>query len=264
MSEVSDASGGWRKPYTELYHFPRLAFAWEYLRRNERFRRSAAGDFALWRKVSVQGQLTIYRAGEAIGGNDCLFADLLEADAGFATVFWNPTVCPSVLRAVASRWRGENGRFSLEDCPLPTTLLLGSDGTQHVLIRDRLRCLQMEVRGDSLLQSVSLMVDTGPDNIIGDRQDRALRLLRAYRTSATLPQDYFPPDTHAKRLALVLQALDGWLAGARHREIAEAHYGADRVARDWADPREHLRDQVRHAIVRGRALMNHGYRAFLA
>jgi hypothetical protein len=264
MAEVSDASGNWRKPYKELYHLPRLAFSWEYLRRNERFRQTAAGEFARWQKVSVQRGLTIYRGGEAISGNDCLFADLLEAGAGLATVFWNPGSHPSVLRAVASRWRGENSRFSLENCPLPTTLLLGSDGTQHVLIRDRLRSLQMEVRGDSLLQPVSLMVDTGVASIIGDRQDRALQLLRAYRVSAALPQEYFPPDPHAQRLAFVLQALDGWLAGARHRDIAEALYGPDRVARDWTDPREHLRDQVRHAIVRGRALMDHGYRAFLA
>ncbi|ESY91657.1 DUF2285 domain-containing protein [Mesorhizobium sp. LNHC209A00] len=63
---------------------------------------------------------------------------------------------------------------------------------------------------------------------------------------------------------LLLQALDGSLAGASHREIAEALIGKLRVQDDWKDPRDHLRDRIRRAIRRGHALMNGGYRAFVA
>ncbi|WP_342586884.1 DUF2285 domain-containing protein [Mesorhizobium sophorae] len=55
----------------------------------------------------------------------------------------------------------------------------------------------------------------------------------------------------------------GSLAGASHREIAEALIGKGRVHADWNDPRDHLRDRIRRAVSRGRALMNGGYRDFL-
>jgi hypothetical protein len=58
-------------------------------------------------------------------------------------------------------------------------------------------------------------------------------------------------------------ALDGHLAGVPHRQIAIAMFGEERVARDWSDPGEHMRDAVRRAIARGLALMEGGYRMFL-
>lgn len=63
---------------------------------------------------------------------------------------------------------------------------------------------------------------------------------------------------------MVLQALDGWLAGAPYRDIAVALFGEARVEADWTDPRRHLRDRVRRAVRRGRALMGGGYRTFLS
>jgi hypothetical protein len=61
----------------------------------------------------------------------------------------------------------------------------------------------------------------------------------------------------------VLRALDGALAGASHREIAEALFGQRRIQVDWAEPGENLRDRIRRAIWRGRSLMDGGYRDFL-
>ncbi|WP_363225058.1 DUF2285 domain-containing protein [Mesorhizobium sp.] len=73
----------------------------------------------------------------------------------------------------------------------------------------------------------------------------------------------FSPERHGPRLTFVLRALDGSLAGASHRELAEALVGQRRVHADWRDPRDHLRDRIRRAVSRGRALMNGGYRDFL-
>lgn len=61
------------------------------------------------------------------------------------------------------------------------------------------------------------------------------------------------------RLTAVLRALDGALAGASHRDIAEALFGVQRTRRDWSDPGENLRDQVRRAVGVGRRLSAHGY-----
>src|SRR5665213_41183 len=59
-----------------------------------------------------------------------------------------------------------------------------------------------------------------------------------------------------------LQALDGFLTGASHREIACALFGVSRVTNDW-QPDGDLRAQVRFLIRRGRVLMRGGYFALL-
>ncbi|WP_245319602.1 DUF2285 domain-containing protein [Mesorhizobium temperatum] len=91
----------------------------------------------------------------------------------------------------------------------------------------------------------------------------ALECLNALSLGQQLPARLFPPEKRGPRLTFVLRALDGSLAGASHRELAEALIGQRRVHADWRDPRDHLRDRIRRAVSRGRALMNGGYRDFL-
>jgi hypothetical protein len=56
-----------------------------------------------------------------------------------------------------------------------------------------------------------------------------------------------------------LQALDGVHAGATHRDIAAALFGAARVLRNWTADGD-LRARTRRCIGRARALMEGGYR----
>ena len=67
--------------------------------------------------------------------------------------------------------------------------------------------------------------------------------------------------TRASLLHLhALQALDAWQAGAHHREIAGALFGADAVRKRWTADSE-LRAQVRHLLTRAEGLMRGGYLA---
>lgn len=91
----------------------------------------------------------------------------------------------------------------------------------------------------------------------------ALRRLADLRYHRTLRPELYPSDARGARLALVLRALHGWLAGAAFRDIAVALFGKVRVDRDWGDPGGNLRDQVRRAVKRGRCLMEGGWRQFL-
>ncbi len=59
-----------------------------------------------------------------------------------------------------------------------------------------------------------------------------------------------------------LQALDGTLAGASQRGVAEVLFGISAVAERWHDDSD-LRAQVRRLIRRGQALMDGGYRHLL-
>jgi len=60
-----------------------------------------------------------------------------------------------------------------------------------------------------------------------------------------------------------LIALDGKLAGASLRQIAEMLLGADLVADDWENGSRFSRERARRAVSRGVALMNGGWRELL-
>jgi len=91
----------------------------------------------------------------------------------------------------------------------------------------------------------------------------ALQAFNDLSALGRIPPPRLPDADSRRRLRLVLQALDGWLAGAPQRDIAAALFGPARVEADWRDPRDHLRDRVRRAIRRGRGLMEGGYRTLL-
>lgn len=91
-----------------------------------------------------------------------------------------------------------------------------------------------------------------------------------YSRDVARPSTYAHPHGHAHvrpdRVALLhmrsLQTLDGLAAGATQREIAQAIFGAAVVAERWHDLGE-LRAQVRRLARRGRALVDGGYRRLL-
>ncbi|MPZ36421.1 MAG: DUF2285 domain-containing protein [Rhodospirillales bacterium] len=192
----------------------------------------------------------------------CFFADPPDHDSTVATVFWRPEACPHVLPVTAVP-AVSSTPFSLAALRQPTALLVLPDRSQHLLARDRSHSLQLAVEGSTLLEPVNLRIDA----IFEGRHLRArlaaLEGLNALVNTQCLPDHLFPIDPRSRRLRHVLQALDGFLAGATYREIAVALFGEARVLADWSDARRHLFDQVRRAVRRGRYLMNGGYRTLL-
>ena len=73
-----------------------------------------------------------------------------------------------------------------------------------------------------------------------------------------------PSPRQVTRMALLhlraLQALDARQAGARHRDIAGALFGAEAVQERWNADSE-LRAQLRHLLMRAEGLMRGGYLA---
>ncbi len=108
-----------------------------------------------------------------------------------------------------------------------------------------------------LLTPALLHRQTAPDRLI------AMKRLNDVVTHGVLRPQLYPPERRGARLAKVILALDGWLSGAHHREIAIRLFGAKRVANEWSNGGDYLRDQVRRAISTGRELMESGYRKLL-
>ncbi|WP_244672989.1 MULTISPECIES: DUF2285 domain-containing protein [unclassified Mesorhizobium] len=153
--------------------------------------------------------------------------------------------------------------FDLSALRCRATVLLAPDKRQHVLLRDTEYTLQLAVSGADILHPVSLHTEAIWPAMFSKHRLRALECLNALSVGQHLPGRLFPREKRGPRLTFVLRALDGSLAGASHRELAEALVGQRRAHADWRDPRDHLRDRIRRAVSRGRALTNGGYRDFL-
>lgn len=195
-------------------------------------------------------------------GGGFRFASSIESDAD---IFWCPHRYPRVLLMSAERATGPADKETLDISALPcrTLVLLTAAGFQNVLFTDAGRSLQLAVSGEDLLGSARLASNVlWPPREVKHRLD-ALACLNALRSTGRLLPRFFPVEPRRARLRWVLQALDGSIAGASHREIGQALFGKARIERDWVDPGDHLRDMIRRAIKRGRLLMDGGYKRFL-
>jgi hypothetical protein len=99
------------------------------------------------------------------------------------------------------------------------------------------------------------------DDLFEVRLAAALRLwqrLKGRRPEAAVPLS----RQRSERLVLALRALDGRLAGATHRQIAAALFGAGRVTGSaWIS--HDLRDSTARLVRLGLATMKGGYRQLL-
>jgi hypothetical protein len=140
-----------------------------------------------------------------------------------------------------------------------TDIFREGSGREHVRLSQGREKVQLAVSGASLLDAPYLLTELAiPDDIARPR-------LEAVAAFNRLSQGHFnagPSHVEAPaspRLALVLRALDGHLAGASHQQIAMALFGRRQVETEWRDPGGNLRDRVRRAISRGRHMMTSGY-----
>jgi hypothetical protein len=77
--------------------------------------------------------------------------------------------------------------------------------------------------------------------------------------AGTVPSAAFRPASRSNLMHLhALQALDGLLAQAHHRDIAMALFGEDAVRARWTRDGE-LRAQLRHVLARAEGLMRRDY-----
>jgi hypothetical protein len=168
-------------------------------------------------------------------------------------------VCSTVCRASAEE--AHNRGTSLLTLASRSMVVRTPDGTQHVLLDSAGRTLQLAVDGADISHPVLI---TAAIPILSQQLRVHLwmaKCLNELLSKGKLPNS--PVHLRRRRLRIVLQALDAWLAGAPHREISCALFGAKRTNAHWNEPSDHLRDTTRRAVRRGRLLMNGGYKNLL-
>jgi hypothetical protein len=254
------------KTYEYLKSAPDIAWAWEFLRRNPKIDHEWAGLKVAWKETQSDG-LRVIHVGDDIAASDApiLWASPRDTDSRRATVVWNPKLCTRSLDIVSVpiRFGVKAAVFDFETLFVEKTLLIDARGAQALVFQQGARSLQLNVIGEPLMVPVALFIDLATSKAAPDCQLLLLKALLTLRTTGALQSINFPSHPRATRNAFVLQALDGYLAGQRHRDIAVGLYGEARVDRDWNAQGEHMRDAVRRAIGRGVRLMNFGFAEFL-
>jgi len=196
------------------------------------------------------------RASFGVGG--CPFAVDPQLTAAQAAVFWRPDVLPTVIPLVPTNIEGARA-LAIDELGGVIVERVGADG-RHIIVRLDNGDLRLLFSGpaDRPLAAVLPLDD--------DLPIRATAALRLWARMAEQPNQQDDPLALTRqrrdRLVLMVRALDGHLAEASYREIAEALFGIRRVEREtWKT--SSLRDRTIRLVKGGVDLMRAGYRRLL-
>ena len=240
-------------------------WAWEFLRRNERFlcdcRLSRAGLPVQVDHVSgaiyLRPRRRFLRA-ETWGL--MLFPNPAKPSTE-TPVFWLPdTLTHHVNGTMSPANDNTDETLSLQDFACQRMVLV-NDRTEHVNIRNAQDSARLSLAGQSILLGeckYAFQVEglSRLENVTETL--RALTKLRKVSTSPKPQHSQF--EIHLRNY---LVALDGHFAGRSYRDIAEVIYGRDRVKHVWTNETRHLKEGMRRAVRRGIEFMEGEYRTLL-
>jgi hypothetical protein len=153
--------------------------------------------------------------------------------------------------------------FLLREISSPSVLLEVPDGPQHLLFAEGGRSLQLVISGEDVTRPVRLMADVAADRSFAPAQLRTLQCFQDLRLSGRLYPSHLQREPLSLYRRLVLRVLDADQAGASQQQIAR-HVLTGYSDEKWFSPDRPLRERVRRALRRGRALMRGGYRKLLS
>jgi hypothetical protein len=191
-----------------------------------------------------------------VGGCDFLADPDRRADE--SAVFWHPDESGSVVVLTAAPGGSGTASISLADLPDGVIRRDAEDGAHVILRQDATTCqlwAPVPPENAAPLAAVIRLDATAPQRV-----EAALRFWRltAGGRLRTTPS----PTRRVDRLVAALRALDGRLAGASYRAIAEALFDPSRIASEpWKTAP--LRDTVIRLARTGFAMMRGDYRNLL-
>lgn len=180
-----------------------------------------------------------------------------QLTAAQTTVFWRPDALPTVIPLIPTSIGGARP-LAIDQLGGAIVEHVAADG-RHVIVRSDGGDLRLLISGptDQPLAAVLPLDDDLPI-----RANAALRLW-ARMAEQNLQDDLLVLTRQRRdRLLLMVRALDGHLAEASYREIAEVLFGPRRIERQtWKT--SSLRDRTIRLVRGGIDLMRAGYRKLL-
>lgn len=239
--------------YAYLATLTRDAWAWEFLRRNPAYRTAWADNRSSDR-----------RAHEAEAGAPFGLVDLEDPDltALEARLLWQDKASSFVLplHVVDPHTAGEGAALHFATLCEGAARYRRTKAVHHLLFLDEGRRLQVAIRGGARSGRLCLFTQAPLDIATVRRRSWLMQRLAYFHAEGRLAPSLYPPDPRSRRLALVLQALDGWLNHASQQTIAQVVFPNRDVHADWRRPTgTTLRHQIRRMIQRGRWLMAGAY-----
>jgi hypothetical protein len=190
------------------------------------------------------------------GGCDFLADPSLRADQ--AAVIWHPDEHDQVVLLTTARAASSGLRFAPGNWPANILRRDAADGC-HLVVGDR--TVRFQLWFPAAPSDGGVMTALLPaDGTAAARAEATLRFWRYVRDGRAEPVPARQPRSN--RRVMMLRALDGHLDGAAYREIAEALFGAGRVA-DGPWKTSPWRDRIIRLVRQGQAMAKGGYRHLL-
>ena len=248
----------WRDPdgYAALRRAEPAAFAWEWLRRDPRYRAAAVGA-PRWRGFSSP---RVQKADPAAApwGLHAFEDPGLAACA--ARPVWRRERYARVLVAGAERAGSSQDRFDLARFAGLTSVVRAADG-EHLLVSDGATSLRLDIVSGSLLEGpVRLSYRLAGFAALRGPLETLHALLRLSRTGRLAPR---PVRHRNRRLILLLRATDALRAGATQRELAAGLLSAEAERARWRAEAPSLRLRAQRLVKGARAMAGGGYRVLL-
>lgn len=261
---AGDGLHAYLQKYDYLIGLRRRDWAWEFLRRNHHFAKSA---FANLQAVQVSTScipdgkvLHLYEPQPDAEAWGLIFFPNPDRAAPSANVYWLKTLDPAIVSVFITPRQGDERdemKAAINGCRID--VLRDPNGSEHLLTRGKFSSAQSICSGLSLLHArepVKVNLDMrGPG--------RMEHSFAAYK----LAEEILHPGPwrwteKTRRFRNALICLDVKDAGLPLRAAAEIIYGEDRVANDW-DRQKSFRDRLRSYNRTGEKLRLDGYRTLL-
>lgn len=240
--------------YAPLLGADRSLLAWEWLRRDEDYRRAA-------RIYAGGGRHCRFLAGPERWGLHAFEPPGLAVPE--VRPMWQEDVHPYVLRARAIRGAGGDC-FDLDLLAPLCRRIRGTSDRQHLLISDGFRSIRIDVVEGAIggnrvrLQYLIAGFEAAEKPLL------TLRRLLALRRTGHFSSSLHPAEARTRRFVLMLRACDALAAGASQREIAAGLLDPDARRDRWRVRSPSLRSRVQRLAACARAMAAGGYRALLA
>ena len=251
----------WRnaEAYAPLLQVERSGFAWEWLRRNERYREDALR--VLDRKSSMEAGFPA-DADEGAERWGLHAFEAPERDALAARPVWRRELFPYVVEAEAVDKGAAQDRFDIARLKPLATLVLDRSA-ERLLLSDGHCALRMDIVSGTLLKGPVLLqyrlagLERIEAPLLGLRQ--FLALCRTGGFSRIL----HPPERRAARWILLLRTHDALAAGAAQREIAAELLGGQAAERRWRIEASSLRSRAQRLVREARRVASGDYVSLL-
>jgi hypothetical protein len=240
--------------YAPLLGADRYFFAWEWLRRDPKYR-SAARDAAPARGIRREDPSA---AAFGLVGFECPRLSVPNAQP-----LWRADVHPSVLSVERGAGAGPEDAFAFDTLAEFTTLIAGELG-EHLLLSDGLRALRLDA-GPETFGSGPLCLRYRIEGLFSaEPQVLTLRRVLVLCRTGGFARSLHPLEPRARRWILMLRAWDALCCGANQREIAQVLLSRSAAERRWRSREPSVRSQAQRLVRSASAFANGGYRVLLA